>query len=128
MGKTFDRIVTKTKNTVSSNRKVQALLTLATEKLSNAKQDEKLPQKFLNEILLIVAMIRDHFTGRYKAFSGSTIFMFVLGLVYFITPVDVIPDFIPVLGFTDDIALVLYILKKFREDINEYRDWKEGMG
>jgi len=125
MSKKVDKIISKAENAVSSNQKMQTILTLAKDKLDELQHDEKLPHHFLKGLRLIAAMIKDHFSGNYKAFSGSTIFMFVLGLVYFVTPTDLIPDFIPVLGFTDDIALILYIFKKFGEDIKAYRKWRE---
>jgi uncharacterized membrane protein YkvA (DUF1232 family) len=50
--------------------------------------------------------------------------MVVGALLYFITPLDVIPDLIPALGFTDDAALVLWVYKNIREDIEKFRQWE----
>lgn len=39
--------------------------------------------------------------------------LIILGaLGYFIFPIDLIPDFIPFLGYTDDLAALIYALKK----------------
>ena len=45
----------------------------------------------------------------------KTIIIGALG--YLILPVDLIPDFIPVLGFTDDAAAIAIALKTVRESI-----------
>ena len=66
-------------------------------------------------------MIKLHFAGDYRAFSTKTILMFIVGLVYFVTPTDLLPDFIPVLGFTDDIALLYWIFQSFAEDIEQFK-------
>ena len=50
----------------------------------------------------------------------------VFALVYLIAPVDVIPDFIPLVGYIDDTAVFGLLLAGFRSDIDAYRRWKES--
>lgn len=40
-------------------------------------------------------------------------------LGYLIFPIDLIPDFIPVIGFTDDLAIIVYAVYKIIENIDE---------
>ena len=47
------------------------------------------------------------------------------GLLYFILPVDLIPDFIPVIGYLDDLAVLTTIMNSLHTEIREYRIWKE---
>ena len=39
-------------------------------------------------------------------------------LGYMISPLDVVPDAIPIVGLTDDLAVLLYVLKKVWVDID----------
>lgn len=39
-------------------------------------------------------------------------------LGYMISPLDVMPDAIPIVGLTDDLAVLLYVLKKIWTDID----------
>lgn len=49
----------------------------------------------------------------------------IVGIVaYVVSPIDSIPDILPVLGFTDDTALVVWGIKKFHDIIFEYKVWK----
>ena len=43
-------------------------------------------------------------------------------LVYLVSPVDLIPDFIPVFGLTDDAAVVLAAVAKLASDLNRYKN------
>jgi uncharacterized membrane protein YkvA (DUF1232 family) len=48
--------------------------------------------------------------------KGKAIIIGALG--YMISPLDVIPDAIPIAGLTDDLAVLLYVLKKVWTDID----------
>jgi len=45
-------------------------------------------------------------------------------LVYFISPIDAIPDFIPFLGWADDLTLLGYVIKTLKGEIGKYRAWE----
>ena len=45
-------------------------------------------------------------------------------LIYFISPVDLIPDWIPMAGFLDDAAILAAVFKLSEADLKFYRRWK----
>lgn len=46
--------------------------------------------------------------------------LLILGaLGYFILPIDLIPDFLPAVGFTDDIAALIFTIIKLNKSIDE---------
>ena len=49
----------------------------------------------------------------------------VVALIYFLSPIDFIPDSIPVIGLIDDAAVILFAVDSAHNDINDYRQWKE---
>ena len=53
-------------------------------------------------------MIREVLSGHYRM-SFLTTLIAIVSIAYIIYPFDLIPDFIPVIGWTDD-ALVFYLL------------------
>ena len=44
--------------------------------------------------------------------------MIIGALGYMISPLDVIPDAIPIAGLTDDLAVLLFVLKKVWTDVD----------
>jgi uncharacterized membrane protein YkvA (DUF1232 family) len=44
----------------------------------------------------------------------------VAALLYFITPIDAIPDFIPFFGFLDDIGVIAWTIKYLGKEIKDY--------
>lgn len=41
-------------------------------------------------------------------------------LIYLISPIDAIPDFIPVAGLTDDVGIILVAIAKLADDLKKY--------
>lgn len=68
--------------------------------------------------------VSDVFSGRYKDYSMTALITLVAGMVYVVSPIDIIPDFIPVVGFTDDITVFLFVLKSFNDELERYRKSK----
>ena len=57
----------------------------------------------------------------------------VIALLYFIMPIDLLPDFIPVLGQLDEVAIALLLIRMFvalapTDIVAEYRNKATGSG
>lgn len=93
------------------------------------KKEEKIEQiatndtlhKYLNDIKLYFRMLGDTFTGKYKKLPVGTIAAIVGTLLYVLSPVDLIPDFIPGIGYLDDAAVLALCLNFTRFDVEEYK-------
>ncbi|WP_456325151.1 YkvA family protein [Desulfonauticus submarinus] len=69
-------------------------------------------------------MLKDFREGRYEL-PWKTIAAIVAALLYFISPVDLLPDFIPVLGYLDDAVVIGFALKLIQNDLEKYRQYKK---
>lgn len=81
--------------------------------------------KFLDDIKLYFKMLGDIFTGKYKKIPVGTIAAIVGTLLYVLSPVDLIPDFVPVIGYLDDAAILAACLNFTRFDVEEYKKEKK---
>jgi len=79
--------------------------------------------EYAADIPLLIGMIRSYFKGTYREVPVSTIIGVTAAVIYFISPVDVIPDVIPVLGQVDDIAVLTWTLKQAHNDIKRYEEF-----
>jgi uncharacterized membrane protein YkvA (DUF1232 family) len=50
--------------------------------------------------------------------------LIVAAVVYFVMPLDLIPDFILSLGFADDAALLAWTFRQVRSDLDDFRRWE----
>src|SRR5680860_175375 len=47
-------------------------------------------------------------------------------LLYVLSPIDLIPDFIPFVGYLDDALVFAACLKFAQQDLEKYREWKNA--
>jgi uncharacterized membrane protein YkvA (DUF1232 family) len=72
-----------------------------------------------------LALLGDHATGACPQIPYYTVSLLAAALLYYLAPMDVIPDFIPRAGTADD-ALVLDIAWRLAAPgVQRYVDWKE---
>jgi uncharacterized membrane protein YkvA (DUF1232 family) len=76
----------------------------------------------------LVRMVRAAVSGRYRRFPRRSLVAVVAGLLYFLDPLDVIPDFLPVIGFLADAAVLAWIVSRVRRDLDEFLAWEAGEG
>ena len=67
---------------------------------------------------LIYAALILYYTLQSDKVTAANKAMIIGALGYMISPLDVIPDAIPIAGLTDDLAVLLYVLKKVWTDID----------
>ena len=78
----------------------------------------------LKKVQVLYALFKDTVSGKYKL-PPASVAMIGGGLLYFILPADLIPDFIPTIGYLDDLAVLTTIMNSLKKEISDYRFWKQ---
>ncbi len=120
-----EQIFNKARETIGDKSKLKKVVSKSSVKLKEVVEKSTEWKELKSKVTTLISMVQDHISGKYKAFSNGSILIIVFGLVYFITPTDIIPDFIPALGFTDDASVLFLIYRKLSQDIDKYLDWSE---
>ena len=84
--------------------------------------------RLFQNLKLLLPLLRDYWKGTYRDVSIKSIVIFLVGLAYLVSPIDIIPDYIIGLGQIDDVAILglsLYFLEK---DLLKYKEWKDRKG
>ena len=83
-----------------------------------------LAQEFKN-IPTMVSMVRSYLRGNYTKIPKRTILAIVSALIYFLSPIDLVPDWIPLLGQLDDAIVIATCWNLVNKDVEDYRQWKK---
>lgn len=82
--------------------------------------------KVWTELGALFRLVRAWAGGRYKQVSLKTIVLVMAALVYFVNPLDIIPDVIPALGFVDDVTVIAYVVNHVRKEIESFLTWEQA--
>lgn len=78
-----------------------------------------------NILISFVQMLGDWINGSYRTIPTSLLIKMVAALFYFINPLDLIPDFLPAMGFVDDIGVLLWVYRGMQKEVDNYKHWKQ---
>ncbi|RFN58607.1 YkvA family protein [Marixanthomonas ophiurae] len=73
---------------------------------------------------IMISMLKDVKNGNYKNIPWFTIATIVMALLYVLNPMDIVPDFIPGLGYIDDVAVLTMGVGWIESDLHRYLDWR----
>ena len=116
----------RTQKIVQDHAELKKLLDKTHKKLEEAQEDDSLMQKMSDYLKMVTRMITNYLNGSYNHTPWQTILMLVAGLLYFITPLDAIPDFIPIAGLLDDATVLLWLGRCFCDDLAQYKKWEDS--
>lgn len=103
--------------------KLFELLKNALSKAGNDGSNDTLG-KIRAKLTLVVNLVRSYASGEYRDISRGSIISVIAALIYFVSPIDFIPDFVPMLGFADDLALLTFVLGKLKDELEKFELWK----
>ena len=106
--------------------KVVTVLNEVATKLSDAESKNNKFQQLFDVAQTLVRLVRRYASGEYRQVSTTTIVSGLAVLLYVLSPIDLIPDFIPVVGFLDDLSLISWFVVKFQGEITKFREWEKA--
>lgn len=91
------------------------------EEKIKAKLNDNTLQKYKDEVSYFYRMLKDSFAGKYCELKRESVAVIVSTLLYLNESVDVIPDFIPSLGLSDDAQMLSLCCHFVAKDVERYK-------
>lgn len=120
----FKKFLAKAENYLRQPMLLKKLLTDAYTKAQQKNELGSLAYEAWTTLQTLFRLIRAAVSGEYTGVPTSTVLAAVAVLIYFISPIDLIPDFIPVVGLLDDVALVAWFSLTIKTEIDKFHEWE----
>lgn len=120
----FKKILAQAEEYFKKPLRVKELLNDAYKKASEKKDIGTIAHDVWENLQTLSRLIKAAVTGEYTGIPTSTIIGGIAVLLYFLTPIDFVPDFIPVIGLLDDVALLAWFLTSIKGEIEKFEDWE----
>lgn len=122
----FNFMVSKASGLMKKPVKVGMLLTTAYEKLTDANSTESGFEQIKDIMFRFIRLVKAYTNGTYRQVETKSLLLGVAVLLYVVTPLDIVPDFIPIIGFADDISLMAWFISAFQEELRKFQTWEES--
>jgi uncharacterized membrane protein YkvA (DUF1232 family) len=106
---------------VRDPERVRSVVQSAFEKLSKYRAEVG---RIGADLPILLRLARAWVSGEYRRIPVKAIVMILAAALYFVNPLDLIPDFLPVIGYVDDAAVVGYVLRSLQREIEVFRTWE----
>jgi uncharacterized membrane protein YkvA (DUF1232 family) len=100
---------------------------ISNEKAFEEKRSKLNPKKFFmlfKQVKLGFEMLKDYKRNNYRSVSWKSIAVITTAILYFINPLDLMPDFMGVIGFTDDAIVLAFVFNSLRDELIKYCLWR----
>ncbi|RNI30558.1 YkvA family protein [Rufibacter latericius] len=122
----FKYMISRASGIMGKPVKVGLLLTTAYQKLTDSNSSESGFSQIKEIGLRLVRLVKAYYNGTYRDIETKTLLLGIAVLLYVVTPLDLVPDFIPIIGFADDLSLMAWFISAFQEELQKFQVWEQG--
>ena len=72
----------------------------------------------------MLRLIRAFYRGEYRDVRIANLVLIIGAIIYVLDPWDLIPDWIPGLGYLDDATVLAFAIQKTRETLADFTAWE----
>jgi uncharacterized membrane protein YkvA (DUF1232 family) len=122
----FQAALKKASGIVGKKGKLVLLVSKLAFKLRDVKWKEIKAADVKEKFYTIGRLLKAYALGQYREIPWKPLLILTAAVVYFINPIDLFPDWIPGLGLTDDVGILMSVYGSFGSEIDKFLEWEKS--
>lgn len=122
--KIYENFKRDSKKVIDDQDKTDENISKAYDKANQVVSDESTFSTIYEDFKLLLELIQAYAKREYTVVPKGLIISAMAAVIYFLSPLDLIADFIPFIGYMDDVYIISNVLKKLHEELQKFKTWK----
>ena len=106
--------------------RILTLVTRLGSKMNQVNWSEVQREQVKLQLFTIGRLAKAYAQGHYREIPWKTMLIVLGAIIYFVNPIDLLPDLIPVAGLTDDFAVLVWVYNALGTEIEKFQLWESS--
>lgn len=98
----------------------------AYKKANRQSPPSSIQTDFWSQIKAFIRMLKAYINKEYTVVPWASIVLVAGAVLYFLSPIDLVLDWLPLAGFVDDTAVLVFVLRQIRNDLEKFKQWESA--
>ena len=106
--------------------RILALVTRLGSKMNQVNWSQVQREQVRLQLFTLGRLAKAYALGHYREIPWKTMLLLLGAIIYFINPLDLLPDVIPIAGLTDDFAVLIWVYNALGTEIEKFQEWESS--
>jgi uncharacterized membrane protein YkvA (DUF1232 family) len=122
----FKMALSKAASLLGRKGRMLSLLASFAYKLKDVEWNRLNGQDVKEKFFVIGRLFKAYTLGKYRTIPWKPLLIITAAMIYFVSPIDLIPDVLVGVGFTDDFAILLSVYSAASDELNKFITWEKS--
>lgn len=106
--------------------RILMLVTRMGSKMNQVNWSQVQREQVKLQLFTVGRLAKAYALGEYREIPWKTMLVVLGAIVYFVNPLDLIPDLVPIAGLTDDFAVLVWVYNSLGSEIEKFQAWESS--
>ena len=118
------RSKTRAEEYIKDPQKSKELLDKAYKKTEANEESNGPLSDFWRDLKTLLRLLKAYLHKDYTHISWGSVILMIAAIIYFVSPIDLVPDWFPLAGYVDDAAVVVFVIAQLRTELLKFTQWE----
>ena len=122
----FDMAVNKASGILGKKGRLVLLVSKLAFKLRSVNWKDVKAGDVKEKFFTLGRLLKAYALGHYREIPWKPLLLLTAAVIYFVNPIDFLPDLLPAVGLTDDIGILMSVFTSFSGEIEKFTAWEKS--